>query len=338
MKRQGSAAWEVSAMHKNHAYSSVFAELIKKYIRQRRDSGFLYDNPAYWLFRFDQFCVQGHVAVPIVTKELFDAWSVKSPKESKTTQNNRLMALRCFCIHLSSIGIQCHIPHMLPKPEKHIPFLMGEEDIKAFFQEVNAYECRSEVIYFKRLACEYKVLFTLIFCCGLRISEACDLQFQHVDTQHGTIFILHSKGDKDRFIYLADDLNKMCMNYKQQLVDELCHVPRWLFPGRHSEEHILKTSVDRKFNEIWNRTGKSRESTKKPTVHSLRHGFVIRRMDSWMENDVDFQVMMPYLSQHLGHASPNDTYYYFHQVKETFKTIRRKDRTANVVIPEVNHG
>lgn len=46
-------------------------------------------------------------------------------------------------------------------------------------------------------------------------------------------------------------------------------------------------------------------------------------------------VMMPYLSNYLGHKSPIETYYYYHQIEEVFQTIRQKDKISNSVIPEV---
>ena len=214
---------------------------------------------------------------------------------------------------------------------------MDDEDIQAFFQQVDAYEYRSVKKTFNRLSWEYKVMFKLIYCCGLRNSEACELEFRNIDTVHGIITIIHSKGDKDRLVYLANDLREVCDNYKKQLIYELGTEPQWFFPGNSPEKHIIKTSVDRKFNEIWNRTEKSHDCIKKPTVHCLRYGFVIKRMNQWMENDVDFKVMMPYLSHYLGHKSPKETYYYYHQVEESFRTIRRKDRIAADVIPEVEH-
>jgi hypothetical protein len=56
-----------------------------------------------------------------------------------------------------------------------------------------------------------------------------------------------------------------------------------------------------------------------------------------MEKDLQLQVMMPYLSSYLGHKGPIETYYYYHQVEDVFKTVRRKDSMPARVIPEVQH-
>lgn len=57
-------------MHKDFNYSSIFADLISTYIQSRREAGFMFENPAYWLFRFDQFCKARQVDKTEITKEL----------------------------------------------------------------------------------------------------------------------------------------------------------------------------------------------------------------------------------------------------------------------------
>lgn len=98
---------------------------------------------------------------------------------------------------------------------------------------------------------------------------------------------------------------------------------------------ILKTSVDRKFNELWNSTENASLCDKKPTVHCLRHAFVIKRMNEWMMQGIDLNNMMPYLSNHLGHSSPLESFYYYHQVEDTFRIIKQHEEILSTVIPEV---
>ncbi|MEG2374946.1 MAG: tyrosine-type recombinase/integrase [Niameybacter sp.] len=322
-------------MHKEYKYSSVFGALITSYISERRMAGFMFDNPAYWLYRFDQFCVERKVTEAFITKDLFDLWSILSPTESKTTQNNRLTALRCFSVYLNTMSISSYIPHKLPKPEKIVPYLMDDQDIQSFFEQVDAYNPLLSVDSFERLAVEYKVLYRLIYCCGLRNSEACSLRVDDVDTINGILTIIHSKGDKDRMVYLSEDMCFLCYNYLQWLKDRISSQLEWFFPGRNPKKYIPKTSVDSKFNEFWSGTERSKNCDKKPTVHCLRHAFVIKRMNTWMENDIQLQVMMPYLSHYLGHKGPIETYYYYHQVEQAFTIIRRKDKISSSIIPEV---
>lgn len=324
-------------MHKTYHYCSIFASLIGAYIQSRREAGFMYDNPAYWLSRFDRFCKARRIDNLMVTKELYDAWAEKQPGESKTTQSNRLQALKCFCVHLNTIGIPAYIPAQLPRPEKTVPYLMSDEDIREFFEQVDFYASDAPVKAFNRLAVEYKVLFRLIYCCGLRINEACPLRLTDVDTVHGTLMIYHSKGNKDRIVYLADDLRRLCADYQQWLAAEIPGGCEWFFPGKYPDTYLPKTSVERKFNEFWGATLASGNCDKKPTVHCMRHAFVIKRINLWMEEGISLQSMMPYLSSYLGHKGPIESYYYYHLVQDAFRAVRCKDTITYRVIPEVQH-
>ena len=323
-------------MHKVYKYNSCFSELITQYISERRNSGFMFDNPAYWLYRFDQYCLDNKIQEVSISKKLYQEWASISASETKDTQHNRLQALRGQSIYLNTLVLISYIPHVLPKADKNVPYLMEDTDILAFFAQLDRYNPHSTVNSFNRMATEYKVLFRVIYCCGLRNNEACSLKIKNVDTVHGVITIIHSKGDKDRAICRSEDVRKLCSQYKAWLVS-LCPTSEWFFPGKYPEQHIPKTSVDRKFNKFWNATELSKQTDKKPTVHSLRHAYVTKRMNLWMKSDTDLKVMMPYLSQYLGHKGPVETFYYYHQIQEIFETIRRKDKISSRVIPEVRY-
>ena len=67
----------------------------------------------------------------------------------------------------------------------------------------------------------------------------------------------------------------------------------------------------------------------------MRHSFVVDRINKWREQGLDFNTMLPYLSHFLGHKGFRDTFYYYHYVEETARTIRKKDTVTSRVIPEV---
>lgn len=70
-----------------------------------------------------------------------------------------------------------------------------------------------------------------------------------------------------------------------------------LFPAQDTGEFFQNVSVGRKFNKIWERTVYAVSCVQKPTVHSLRYSFVVKRMNLWMENNEDQKTLMPYLSK-----------------------------------------
>ena len=89
---------EVPSRYRAYEYKSVFFEKITDYISTRRKEGFMYDNPAYWLSRFDQFCCSNKIQAVFISKQFFDAWASRNESETKTTQCNRLEALKNFSV------------------------------------------------------------------------------------------------------------------------------------------------------------------------------------------------------------------------------------------------
>lgn len=197
-------------MHKVYKYNSCFSELITQYISERRNSGFMFDNPAYWLYRFDQYCLDNKIQEVSISKKLYQEWASISASETKVTQNNRLQALRGFSVYLNTLGIISYIPHVLPKAEKNVPYLMEDTDILAFFEQLDRYNPHSTVNSFNRMATEYKVLFRVIYCCGLRNNEACSLKIKNVDTVHGVITISSIQKETKT---VQSVFQKMCGNF-----------------------------------------------------------------------------------------------------------------------------
>jgi len=184
------------------------------------------------------------------------------------------------------------------------------------------------------MANEYKCLFRLILTTGLRNSEAASLRVSDVDWNMGTVVVYNSKGRKDRIIYCSGDMAEIGKNYLSYLHAVLGYEPYWLFPGADPDTHISSGTVTMRFRECWMQTSFAETCEKNPTVHALRHTFVVFRINGWMAQGLDLNVLMPYLSKFLGHKSPDETFYYYHQVLEAFSVIRNKDTVANSVIPE----
>jgi integrase/recombinase XerD len=52
------------------------------------------------------------------------------------------------------------------------------------------------------------------------------------------------------------------------------------------------------------------EGSRRPSLHSFRHTFAVRRLRAWHEAGQDVQALLPTLSVYLGHVRPEDTYWY----------------------------
>lgn len=207
------------------------------------------------------------------------------------------------------------------------------DEIAQLFVEIDRYTLGKGNTDVRRMSNEYPILFRLIYLNGLRASEARLLSMNAVDLYVGTIMILDGKGNRDRIIYLSDDLVKLCGEYISYLTAELGRKPSWLFPGINPDKPMSYGSISSMFRRL--NTSSTSGCDKNPMTHCLRHAYVVNRINLWREEELNLEYMLPYLSRFLGHKSFNDTYYYYHYAEAAAQTIRRRDSVIDWVIPEV---
>lgn len=319
--------------------ASILAPFIEGLLEEKHSQGYVYNTERDILLRFDKYCQERALKDFLLTKEFLSDWCAQTETEGLSNHGKRVSVVRELSFYMTSLGYDTYIPRVSISHCTVLPHLFTEEERIAFFHEIDCYTpCStiSNVFYHRRLANEYKVLFRMIYCCGLRNSEACTISTECVNLKDGILTILNSKGSKDRLVYMQSDLTELCNEYYDWLLSFLGYRPAWFFPGKSISKPLRNTSINRIFNYFWNRTSVSANRNNKPTVHDLRFSFVTDRINDWAKNGDDVEYLMPYLSKYLGHQSIQDTYYYFHTSKQLFDVIKARDKTASLVIPEAD--
>jgi len=320
---------------KNYEYRSCLAPYIRSLIIQKRMEGFLYDTEEYHFKRFDAFCAERNLSQPEISRDLVMEWGSIRDNECKTTSSRRVTAVRQLALFMQSHGADAYIPTHFSHKSSYVAHVLPDNEIHEFFKVLDDYrpKCNGEV--FKRLSMEYRVLFRVIYCCGLRVSEARKLKISDVNLDDGSLCVLQSKGRKDRIVYLSQDLLQLCIEYRRLMESVYRITSDWFFPARNPDSKLSVCSIALKFRQFWAKTPYAADVDRSPSTHCLRHSFVVKRMNLWMEQGVALNTMMPYLSKFLGHSSPSNTFYYYHQIESAFKIIRSKDTLSSEIIPEV---
>ncbi len=319
----------------DYEFKSCFSDYIKQLLIEKNAEGFIYDSAKYILIRFDKFCLNSVITEAIITKDLVHDWGTSNGNEGRSAVGSRISVIRQLAIYMASGGMECYIPSNFSDHHHKLIYVLNETEVTDFFTEVDSYVSGINADRFNRLAFEYKVLFRIIFCCGLRVSEARKLKIEDVDLESGKTMIRQSKGMKDRIVFIPKDLIKLCNEYLALLKKRYGIHSKLFFPAANPEIPLQAASINIKFKYFWNKTEHTKNYSKKPTVHSLRHSFVVIRMNKWMEQGIGLDGMIPYLSRYLGHSSVEDTFYYYHQIESAFKIIRAKDTASSQIIPEV---
>lgn len=319
----------------DYAYQSVLAPYIQDLLNEKRALGYAYNDEAKFLRRFDQYWIENNVNTPNITMDSLEGWCRQRPTEGKRSQSHRIAVVRQLTLYMTGLGMACYIPKdkiRYPKPIVHV---LTRPEITEVFRYIDGYKPEKPYPATVRMANEYRFLYRLILTTGLRNAEAASLRVTDVNWKTGTIAVYNSKGRKDRSVCFSTDMAGMGKSYLLYLRCSLGYEPYWLFPGLNPGAHVPSGTVTSRFRRFWMQTSFAETCEKNPTVHALRHTFVVFRINGWMAQGLDLNVLMPYLSKFLGHKSPSETFYYYHQVLEAFRVIREKDTVAKSVIPEV---
>ena len=126
---------------------------------------------------------------------------------------------------------------------------------------------------------------------GLRISEACRLKPEDIDSGRGLIHVRLGKGGKDRFVMLSERLLEILRGYWVKARPQ----GGWLFPGRKAGQPISRTAVGHAIHAA----AAKAKLRKKVTPHLLRHSFATHLLEAGADIRV-IQVL-------LGHSSIRTT-------------------------------
>ena len=320
-----------------YEFKSSFAESIKGLISAKRAIGFDYGvlNEVGLLRRFDAFCLKNNYAGDELTQKIVEHWSLQTGGEGLKSRSNRMVVLRQLATYMLKQGKTAYVADSCGIVSRPFPYIPSELELKAVFSEIDR---RKWAWPWMNLA--MPMVFRLMFCCGLRISEACKLRRSSFNApKPGWITIQGGKGHKDRAVILASDVSELCSVYDTRM-NAIFPYRKWFFPGCTSPRgRISATTVRNEFTRAWNETGVN--SSKKPTPHSLRHAFVTNTIDHWRKEKNDPDKLIPYLSRYIGHCSIQDTYYYYQLLDRAapreFPSLLEQEECFNAIVPEVDY-
>lgn len=322
-------------MAKEIVYRSCIADWISGFIREKQSIGYKYYNESKWMRQFDIYWTEHGYSKEGLSRETLSGWLKKRDSENLKCLATRIGVIRQYSAYLNGLGVESYLPPLNVRYSKAVIHLPTDEEIAAVFDQIDAYIPQKGSADTRRLANEYPVLFRLIYLNGLRVSEACRLPMECISLKNGIVSIIDGKGNRDRLVYLSDDMAALIRDYIEYLRDALGYDPVWLFPGFNPDKPISYESVSCMFRNSWKKTSFAETCDRDPTTHCLRHAYVVKRINLWRAQGLDFDHMLPYISRFLGHKSFEESYYYYHYTEESARTIRAKDTVIGRVIPEV---
>lgn len=302
-------------------FKGPFAESLYGYIKEKQALGIKFQVNGEVLMHFDRY-TQLHLINNELSQELVENWIVDDGTLSKATIRLKTIIIRGFLEYSARLGYTNVIPTYLPLRSKntYIPYIFSKNEIQSLINKADELKPVSKISY-KHLV--VPMMLRILYGCGLRISEVANLRINDVNLNAGILQINNSKKDKSRKVPMSDTLIKICCKYSKQ-VHQNSKSSDYFF----SNVNNRKYSADRFYKSyrklLWEIGISHGGRGKGPRIHDLRHTFSVHSLKQMVDNGIDLNVALPYLSAYLGHNSLSETQYYLRLVVEIFPEITKK--------------
>ena len=217
---------------------------------------------------------------------------------SPATIARRIATIKNFYMFLESDNLAKGIISeeiTIPKKDKTLPQVLSEEEIN---QLLNAPDLTSE----KGIR-DYAVL-EILYSCGLRVSEAANLQINQINEQEEIINIL-GKGKKERIVPIRKSALKAVKTYINEVRNKHLVIDnKAVFIGKNGK----RMSRQALYNIVVN-NAKLAGIQKEIHPHTLRHSFATHLLDNGAELRV--------VQELLGHTNIGTTQIYTHVTTKT---------------------
>ena len=223
-----------------------------------------------------------------------------------TTRARRTVAIRMFFRYLKERHRIASDPaELLTTPKKHLalPKLLSEEETFRLLDGVNGKDPRD---------LRDRAMLELLYGCGLRVSELCDLKLEDFPAD-GELVRVFGKGSKERVVPLGGAAGRALAAYLAS--------SRGSFARDLNEQHVFLTRLGKKFTRqgvfkiLKERAVNADIDPKRLSPHVLRHCFA----SHMLQRGADIRS----IQEMLGHADIGTTQIYTHVDSTRFIEIHK---------------
>jgi len=204
---------------------------------------------------------------------------------SSSSQQNQIISAIKFLYEKVLNRKYVKVNFKRPRKERKLPHIIDKDILK------------SKILSIDNL--KHKAILSLAYSCGLRVSEVTNLKIEDIDSKRMLIAIKQTKGRKDRYVPLSNDLLEILRNYY------LVYKPyEYLFNGQFSNKYS-STSCNKIIKKYISYNAH---------MHQLRHNCFTHLL----ENGTDLRVIQSI----AGHKSSKTTEIYTHVSNNILQNVQ----------------
>jgi len=310
------------------SHASALKTHLRQFVEQKRALGVKYISEPYILSAFDRFLVEQDAPADCLLKEHVAAFCAKRPDEANQTFAQRGSVIRQFGMYMAQMGYDAYV---LPEFKRcnckssFVPYIYSHAEVSRIFEELDS---RDYSHYSPYASSVYPLLFRVLYGCGLRVSEATNLNTKDVDLKNGVLRLRNTKYNSERLVAMSASLTEACRVYFNAF-----HRGQFerFFPS-FTNDRIGQVAIIECLRHVLRACG----INEKARVHDFRHTFAVHLLDRWAKESKDIYVCLPLMSKYIGHACVKATEGYLRLTAEVFPDVARIfEQYYGGVIPEV---
>ena len=219
----------------------------------------------------------------------------------------RGLAAKSVNAYLAAVLFMYEVGLDRPMNRRQIPFLRKPKSLPRVFS-------RGDIAAMMEVTenVKHKVILSLGYGSGLRVSEVCALRVRDIDSSSMRVLVEDGKGRKDRYTLLSATSLSLLREYWE--VYRPHHPDGWLFLGPYGHTHIGNSAVQSIIKTAMAKAGLPKDAG---TYHTLRHSFATHLL----EDGCDLMT----IKSLLGHSSLSSTAIYLHVADTTRNTASPLD-------------
>ena len=305
-------------------FTSAPASALRSLVEYRHALGYGDRTLLTYLAHFDRYLAAHGWMLPYLTREVVEDWVASDMGLQPSSRAKRLQAMRLLGRFIAQTHPETYIPGRAwgwSQSSGFRPHIYTAAEVKALLAEAR----RLTPVGSLRPH-TYATLLGLLYCTGLRISEALRLRLADVDLQTDLLLVRESKFHKSRLVPLSPGVSKALWRYQEERNKRSFprdpNSPLFVNECRGQCTHPL---VCETFLTIARRTGvRGPAGARGPRLHDFRHTFAVHRLLQWYRDGGDVQARLPLLTDYLGHVSIVSTQIYLDITAELLHEAARR--------------
>ncbi len=205
-------------------------------------------------------------------------------------------------------GINALVDIQAPKRTRNLPKSLNEDEIKLLLKTPEKFDNSKSRNYSETVRIRNKLIMTLLYSSGLRVSELVNLNDKDLDLDERTIHV-RGKGEKDRIVLFDYFTKDLIIHYQEKC--RICS--DYLFVNRHGNR-LTPRYIQIMVKNYANFAG----IKKKVTPHILRHSFATHLLRKGMD--------IRAIQKLMGHTNLTTTQIYTSVDMETLRTVYDRAR------------